>query len=68
MLTGASRAGGRGSVAGTVIGVSIPAVLQNGLVIMGTQPYWYEIIVGAALVAAIYLDQARRATWVGLRK
>jgi ribose transport system permease protein len=65
-LGGASLFGGRGSVAGTVIGVSIPAVLQNGLVILGTQPYWYEIIVGAALVAAIYLDRGRRAIKGGI--
>lgn len=60
-LGGASLYGGVGTILGTLIGVSIPAVLQNGLIIMGTQPYWYQIIVAAALVFSIYLDQRRRS-------
>lgn len=59
-LGGGSLYGGVGTVLGTVIGVSIPAVLQNGLIILGTQPYWYQIIVAAALIASIYLDRRRR--------
>ena len=59
-LGGASLYGGTGTVLGTLIGVSIPAVLQNGLVILGTQPYWYQIIVAAALIISIYVDQRRR--------
>jgi ribose transport system permease protein len=61
-LGGASLYGGTGTIFGTLIGVSIPAVLQNGLIIAGTQPYWYQIIVAAALITAIYLDQRRRRT------
>jgi ribose transport system permease protein len=59
-LGGASLHGGTGSVIGAVIGLGIPAVLRNGLVIMGTDPYWYEIVVAIALVASIYLDRRRR--------
>ncbi len=60
-LGGASLYGGRGSMLGTVIGVSIPVVLQNGLVIIGVQSFWYQIVVAAALIASIYLDSRRRA-------
>lgn len=60
-LGGASLFGGVGSVGGSVIGVGIPAVLQNGLLILGTEVSWYQILVGAALVASIYLDKRRRA-------
>lgn len=60
-LGGASLYGGSGTMLGTVIGVSIPAVLQNGLVILGTQTYWYQIIVAAALIASVTLDRRRRA-------
>ena len=45
---------------GTVIGVFIPAILQNGFVIVGVQPFWQSIAVGAVLVAAVYIDQLRR--------
>jgi len=60
-LGGASLYGGRGTIIGTLIGVCIPAVLQNGLVILGTQSYWYQIIVAAALIGTIYVDKRRRS-------
>lgn len=59
-LGGASLFGGVGTVLGSLVGVSIPAVLQNGLVILDTNPYWNQIIVAAALIASIYLDRRRR--------
>jgi ribose transport system permease protein len=60
-LGGGSLYGGVGTVLGTMVGVCIPAVLQNGLVILGTNPYWYQIIVAVALVICIYFDRRRRA-------
>jgi ribose transport system permease protein len=59
-LGGASLLGGIGTMLGSAIGVTIPVVLQNGLTILGIQPYWYEIIVAAALVASVYIDRRRR--------
>jgi ribose transport system permease protein len=62
VIGGTSLFGGIGSVIGTVIGVFIPAVLQNGFVIVGVQPFWRDVAVGAVLIAAVYLDQLRRRT------
>jgi ribose transport system permease protein len=45
---------------GTVIGLAIPAVLLNGLVIIGINEYWQDVAIGLVLVAAVYLDQFRR--------
>lgn len=59
-LGGTSLFGGVGSVLGSAIGVFIPAVLQNGLVITGTQPYWQDVITGAVLIGAVLLDRRRR--------
>jgi ribose transport system permease protein len=61
VIGGTSLFGGIGTVVGTVIGVFIPAVLQNGFVITGVQPFWQQIAVGAVLFAAVYLDQLRRS-------
>jgi ribose transport system permease protein len=61
IIGGASLDGGRGLVLGSVVGVFIPVILNNGLVIMGVQPFWQEIVVGAILVAAVGLDQVRNA-------
>lgn len=60
VLGGASLFGGVGTVAGSVIGVLIPAVLRNGFVILGFEPFWQSVAVGAVLIVAVYLDQLRR--------
>jgi ribose transport system permease protein len=62
VIGGTSLFGGRGTVAGTVIGVLIPATLQSGFVIIGVQPYWQYVALGVVLVGAVYLDQVRRRT------
>jgi ribose transport system permease protein len=60
VLGGTSLFGGIGTILGTVVGVFIPAVLQNGFVITGVQPFWQQVAVGAVLILAVYLDQLRR--------
>jgi ribose transport system permease protein len=62
VLGGTSLFGGIGTVLGTVVGVFIPAVLQNGFVITGVETFWRDVAVGAVLIAAVYLDQLRRRT------
>jgi len=59
-LGGTSLFGGIANILGSVIGVWIPAVLQNGFVIVGVQPYWQMVAVGIVLVLAVWLDQVRR--------
>ena len=60
VIGGTSLFGGIGTVLGSVFGVFIPAVLQNGFVIVGVQPFWQQVAVGAVLIGAVYLDQLRR--------
>ncbi len=61
VIGGTSLFGGYGSILGSIIGVFIPATLQNGFVIIGVQPFWQQVVVGAVLIAAVYVDQQRRA-------
>jgi ribose transport system permease protein len=61
VIGGTSLFGGLGTIFGTVVGLFIPAVLQNGFVIVGVQPFWQQVAVGAVLIAAVYIDQTRRA-------
>lgn len=61
VIGGTSLFGGVGTIFGTLVGLFIPAVLQNGFVIVGVQPFWQQVAVGAVLVAAVYVDQVRRA-------
>jgi ribose transport system permease protein len=60
VIGGTSLFGGIGTMLGSVFGVFIPAVLQNGFVIVGVNPFWQNIAVGAVLIGAVYLDQLRR--------
>jgi ribose transport system permease protein len=60
-IGGTSLFGGVGSVFGTVIGLFIPIVLQNGFIQINVQPFWQQVVVGAVLVTVVYIDQVRRA-------
>lgn len=60
ILGGTSLYGGAGTILGTVIGMFIPATLQNGFVIRGLQPYWQQVATGFILIIAVYIDQLKR--------
>ena len=60
VIGGTSLFGGVGTIAGTVVGVFIPVVLASGLVIVGVQSFWQQVMIGVILVAAVYFDQLRR--------
>jgi ribose transport system permease protein len=59
ILGGASLTGGRGTIVGTVLGLLILGVINNGLVLLNVQPYWQTIVRGSLLIGAVALDQAR---------
>jgi ribose transport system permease protein len=61
VIGGTSIFGGQGSMFGSMVGLFIPATLQSGFVIIGVSPYWQTVAVGAILVAAVFVDQQRRA-------
>ena len=52
MIGGTRLFGGVGTIFGTVVGLFIPAILQNGFVITGVQPFWQQVAVGAVLIVA----------------
>ena len=59
VIGGTSLFGGRGRISGTVVGALIPAVLNNGFIIVGVQPFWQNVAVGCVLLLAVFLDQLR---------
>ena len=61
VIGGASLTGGTGSISATVVGVLIPVVLANGLLIGGVERFWQDVVVGVILVAAVWFDQWRSA-------
>jgi ribose transport system permease protein len=60
VIGGTSLFGGMGSILGTIAGAFIPTVLRNGLIIGGIDPFWQQVLIGAILIAAVYIDQRRR--------
>jgi ribose transport system permease protein len=62
VIGGTSLFGGYGSIFGSIVGLFIPATLLDGFVIIGIQPFWQEVVVGAVLITAVYVDQQRRAS------
>ncbi|MFB0546566.1 MAG: ABC transporter permease, partial [Anaerolineae bacterium] len=59
ILGGTAMSGGVGSTLGTLVGAAIMGVIQNGIVMSGVSVYWENVVVGAALVLAIFLDSLR---------
>ena len=62
IIGGTNLFGGRGTVAGTVIGALILGVLQNVLNLMAVQAFFQQVAIGVVLIAAVWLDgfQSRR--------
>ncbi|EHP42924.1 inner-membrane translocator [Cupriavidus basilensis OR16] len=60
ILGGTSFVGGTGSIAGTLVGALIIAVLSNGLVLLGVSDIWQYIIKGLVIIGAVALDSYRR--------
>jgi len=57
VLGGTSLMGGRGSIAGTLIGACVIGVLSDGLVMLGTSEFWQMVIKGTVIVLAVAIDQ-----------
>ena len=56
VIGGTSIAGGKGSILGTVIGVLIIGVLNNGLVLIGVSSFVQTICVGGVIIGAVAID------------
>jgi simple sugar transport system permease protein len=61
VLGGARLGGGRGTVLGTVLGVALVAITQNGLNLLGISPYAFNMILGAVILVAITVSNSGMA-------
>jgi ribose transport system permease protein len=60
VLGGTSLAGGEGKVTGTIIGALIIGVLNNGLNLMGVNPFYQAIAKGLVILLAVLLDKKEK--------
>lgn len=64
VIGGTSLFGGKGSMLGTLLGVLIIGLINNGLTLWNVQPFWVQFIQGAVIFGAVLVDslnQKRRA-------
>ncbi|MDE3029735.1 MAG: ABC transporter permease, partial [Paracoccaceae bacterium] len=63
VIGGTSLFGGRGSIAGSILGAMIVGSFNLGLSLAGVDDYWQMFAVGSLVIVAVALDQwLRRAT------
>lgn len=57
VIGGASLAGGRGTITGTIIGTLLISVLRNGCTLLGISTHIQLIVIGMIIILAVAVDQ-----------
>jgi ribose transport system permease protein len=60
VIGGASLFGGQGTVAGTLIGGFLIALIRNGSVLLNVNTFYQSVIIGVIIWLAVIFDQYRR--------
>ena len=58
-LGGTSLTGGRGNILGTLMGVFIVSIIQNGMNFIGVSAYWQNVVFGLFILAAVAISVDR---------
>jgi len=59
VIGGASLMGGRGTALGAVLGAIIIQLINNGMLILEIDQQYNQIVMGAAIILAVVIDQAK---------
>jgi ribose/xylose/arabinose/galactoside ABC-type transport system permease subunit len=59
VIGGASLSGGRGSAVGAVLGAIMVQLIDNGMIILGIDQSYNQIVMGTAIILAVAVDQAK---------
>ncbi|MYS86571.1 ABC transporter permease [Embleya scabrispora] len=59
IIGGTSLSGGRGTVVGTFLGVIFVAMLANGMVLLGVDPYAQNVVRGGVVLLAVLINVLR---------
>ncbi|HUS93090.1 MAG TPA: ABC transporter permease [Phycisphaerae bacterium] len=62
VVGGASLTGGRGTALGAVLGAMLIQLIEQSIITLGINQDYNQIIIGAAVVLAVVLDQVSRRT------
>lgn len=56
VIGGASLAGGKGSMTGSILGAFIMSILTNGLRLLSVSTEWQKVLTGVIIIVAVYID------------
>lgn len=59
IIGGIAMTGGKGKIIGTFIGCILLAIVANGMVLVGLQSYWQNLVKGIILIFAMWVDAMR---------
>lgn len=59
VIGGASLAGGRGAITGTIIGTILMVIIENAGQLLGISPYTLEVITGVLIIFAVTMDMMK---------
>jgi len=65
VVGGTSLSGGEGKILSTLIGALIIASIENGMNMVGLETYPQMIMLGAVILGAVLLDNAKKRGWLG---
>lgn len=60
VLGGVSMSGGIGRVGGTVLGVLVIGVINNGLNLLNVNSFWQLVVKGIIILIAVYVDMLKK--------
>lgn len=60
VIGGASLTGGRGTVAGSILGLALMALVTNAMTLFTVPPFWQDFIKYTILLIAVVLDQIQQ--------
>jgi ribose transport system permease protein len=60
VIGGASTMGGEGTIFGTFLGALIIGILRNGLNLANLNTNYQKVVIGAVILAAVYVDKRRK--------
>lgn len=63
VIGGTKMGGGAGTMWGSIIGIVLVTIIQNGLVFLGLQSGWRSLFIGVTMIIAIFID-----TFVGKKR